>query len=58
LEEKNATDPAWLYSRSLVIDSNFKAEHLFLANLTNKVALTDGLGFMVLQQPPSGQPGK
>ncbi|KAG2072493.1 hypothetical protein BDR04DRAFT_941495, partial [Suillus decipiens] len=41
LAEKNAADPAWLYSRSLVMDGNFKAEHLFLANPT------DGLGFMV-----------
>ncbi|KAG2065474.1 hypothetical protein BDR04DRAFT_1130384 [Suillus decipiens] len=47
LAEKNATDLAWLYSISLVMDGNFKAEHLFLANPTDKVALTDGLGFMV-----------
>ncbi|KAG1887203.1 hypothetical protein F4604DRAFT_1917014 [Suillus subluteus] len=40
-------DPAWLYSRSLVMDGNFKAEHMFPANPTNEVALTDGLGFMV-----------
>ncbi|KAG1783199.1 hypothetical protein EV702DRAFT_948208, partial [Suillus placidus] len=47
LAEKNAADPAWLYSRSLVIDGNFKAEHMFPVNPTDKVALTDGLGFMV-----------
>ncbi|KAG1775259.1 hypothetical protein EV702DRAFT_1047112 [Suillus placidus] len=47
LAEKNAADPAWLYSRSLVMDGNFKAEHMFPANLTDEVALTDGLGFMV-----------
>jgi hypothetical protein len=29
------------------MDGNFKAEHLYLANPTNEVALTDGLGFMV-----------
>ncbi|KAG1854605.1 hypothetical protein F4604DRAFT_1685973 [Suillus subluteus] len=47
LAERNVSDPAWLYSRSLVMDGNFKAEHMFLANPTNEVALTDGLGFMV-----------
>jgi hypothetical protein len=47
LAEKNEADPAWLYSRSLVMDGNFKAEHLFPANPTDEVALTDGLGFMV-----------
>ncbi|KAG2072200.1 hypothetical protein BDR04DRAFT_1127719 [Suillus decipiens] len=46
LAEKNAADPALLYSRSLVMDGNFKAKYLFPANPTNKVALTDGLGFM------------
>ncbi|KAG2358986.1 hypothetical protein BDR07DRAFT_1245322, partial [Suillus spraguei] len=48
----NAADPAWLYLRSLVMDGNFKAKHMFPANPTNKVALTNGfrnngLGFMV-----------
>ncbi|KAG2075575.1 hypothetical protein BDR04DRAFT_1005086 [Suillus decipiens] len=47
LADKNVANPAWLYSRSLVMDGNFKAEHLFLVNPTDKVALTDGLGFMV-----------
>ncbi|KAG2738524.1 hypothetical protein P692DRAFT_201873906 [Suillus brevipes Sb2] len=47
LAEKNEADPAWLYSRSLVMDGNFKAEHLFPVNPTDEVALTDGLGFMV-----------
>ncbi|KAG2070121.1 hypothetical protein BDR04DRAFT_1128629 [Suillus decipiens] len=47
LAEKNAADPAWLYSRSLVMDGNFKAKHLFPANPTDEVALTNGLGFMV-----------
>ncbi|KAG1873904.1 hypothetical protein F4604DRAFT_1925476 [Suillus subluteus] len=41
LAERNVSDPAWLYSRSLVMDGNFKAEHMFPANPT------DGLGFMV-----------
>ncbi|KAG2347668.1 hypothetical protein BDR05DRAFT_876613 [Suillus weaverae] len=47
LAEKNAADPAWLYSRSLVMDGNFKAEHMFPVNPTDEVALTNGLGFMV-----------
>ncbi|KAG1853038.1 hypothetical protein F4604DRAFT_1933492 [Suillus subluteus] len=47
LAERNVSDPAWLYSRSLVMDGNFKAEHIFPANPTDEVALTDGLGFMV-----------
>ncbi|KAG1844901.1 hypothetical protein C8R48DRAFT_678323 [Suillus tomentosus] len=44
---RNGSDPAWLYSRSLVMDGNFKAEHLHPTNPTDEVALTDGLGFMV-----------
>ncbi|KAG1849775.1 hypothetical protein F4604DRAFT_1687361 [Suillus subluteus] len=47
LAERNVSNPAWLYSRSLVMDGNFKAEHMFPANPTDEVALTDGLGFMV-----------
>ncbi|KAG2336366.1 hypothetical protein BDR05DRAFT_978803 [Suillus weaverae] len=47
LAEKNAADPAWLYLRSLVMDGNFKAEHMFPVNPTDEVALTNGLGFMV-----------
>ncbi|KAG2064160.1 hypothetical protein BDR04DRAFT_1036043, partial [Suillus decipiens] len=47
LAEKNVADLAWLYLRSLVMDGNFKAKHLFPVNPTNKVALTNGLGFMV-----------
>ncbi|KAG1718273.1 uncharacterized protein EDB91DRAFT_1090173 [Suillus paluster] len=47
LSDRNGSDPAWLYSRSLVMDGNFKAEHLYPANPTDEVALTDGLGFMV-----------
>ncbi|KAG1844237.1 hypothetical protein F4604DRAFT_1937648 [Suillus subluteus] len=46
LAERNVSNPAWLYLRSLVMDGNFKAEHMFPANPTNEVALTDGLGFM------------
>ncbi|KAG1852098.1 hypothetical protein DFJ58DRAFT_716618 [Suillus subalutaceus] len=39
--------PRWLYSRSLVMDGNFKAEHLHAANLSDEVSLMDGRGFMV-----------
>ncbi|KAG1829901.1 hypothetical protein F4604DRAFT_1695707 [Suillus subluteus] len=38
---------SWLYSRSLVMDSNFKAEHLHSANPSDEVSLMDGRGFMV-----------
>ncbi|KAG2116993.1 uncharacterized protein F5147DRAFT_768380 [Suillus discolor] len=47
LSDRNESDPAWLYSRSLVMDGNFKAEHLYPTNPSDEVALTDGLGFMV-----------
>ncbi|KAG1843425.1 hypothetical protein C8R48DRAFT_559693, partial [Suillus tomentosus] len=47
MSDRNGSDPAWLYSRSLVMDGNFKAEHLHPTNPTDEVALTDGLGFMV-----------
>jgi hypothetical protein len=47
LTEKNADDPAWLFSRSLVMDGNFKAKHMFPVNPSDEVALTNGLGFMV-----------
>ncbi|KAG2098276.1 uncharacterized protein F5147DRAFT_656156 [Suillus discolor] len=46
LSERNESDPVWLYSRSLVMDGNFKAEYLYPTNLSDEVALTDGLGFM------------
>ncbi|KAG1722601.1 uncharacterized protein EDB91DRAFT_1255997 [Suillus paluster] len=35
------------YTRSYVMDGNFKAEHLHPKNLEDEVWLTDGLGFMV-----------
>ncbi|KAG1859084.1 hypothetical protein C8R48DRAFT_748627 [Suillus tomentosus] len=47
MSDRNGSNPAWLYSRSLVMDGNFKAEHLRPTNPTDEVALTDGLGFMV-----------
>ncbi|KAG1751888.1 hypothetical protein EDB19DRAFT_1628301 [Suillus lakei] len=39
--------PSWLYSRSLVMDGNFKAEHLYAANPMDEVSLMDGCAFMV-----------
>ncbi|KAG1782095.1 hypothetical protein EV702DRAFT_1041810 [Suillus placidus] len=40
-------NPSWLYARSLVMDGNFKAEHLYAANPTDEVSLMDGRAFMV-----------
>ncbi|KAG2112253.1 uncharacterized protein F5147DRAFT_744554 [Suillus discolor] len=37
----------WKYTRSFVMDGNFKAEHLHPIKLFNEVWLSDGLGFMV-----------
>ncbi|KAG1805128.1 hypothetical protein EV424DRAFT_1474414 [Suillus variegatus] len=39
--------PSWLYTRSLVMDGNFKAEHLHAVNPGDKATLMDGRGFMV-----------
>ncbi|KAG1880691.1 hypothetical protein C8R48DRAFT_744866 [Suillus tomentosus] len=39
--------PSWLYTRSLVMDRNFKAKHLHATNPTNKGSLMDSRGFMV-----------
>ncbi|KAG2102537.1 uncharacterized protein F5147DRAFT_580924, partial [Suillus discolor] len=39
--------PSWLYTRSLVTDGNFKAEHLHATNPADEVSLMDGRGFMV-----------
>ncbi|KAG1901809.1 uncharacterized protein F5891DRAFT_1221428 [Suillus fuscotomentosus] len=40
-------DPSWKYTRSFVMDGNFKAEHLHPIKPFNEVWLSDGLGFMV-----------
>lgn len=45
--ESQLPNPSWLYSRSLVMDGNFKAEHLYAANPTDEVSLMDGRAFMV-----------
>ncbi|KIK39195.1 hypothetical protein CY34DRAFT_25361 [Suillus luteus UH-Slu-Lm8-n1] len=39
--------PSWLMTRYLVMDGNFKAEHMHPVNPSDKVSLMDGLGFMV-----------
>ncbi|KAG1851275.1 hypothetical protein C8R48DRAFT_541078, partial [Suillus tomentosus] len=39
--------PSWLFTRTLVMDGNFKAEHLHLVNPSDEVSLIDGLAFMV-----------
>ncbi|KAG1894778.1 uncharacterized protein F5891DRAFT_984797 [Suillus fuscotomentosus] len=39
--------PSWLFTRTLVMDGNFKAEHLHPVNPSDEVSLIDGLVFMV-----------
>src|SRR5882757_5154301 len=39
--------PSWLMTRYLVMDGNFKAEHLHPVNPSDEVSLMDGLAFMV-----------
>ncbi|KAG1849570.1 hypothetical protein C8R48DRAFT_750224 [Suillus tomentosus] len=39
--------PSWLFTRTLVMDGNFKAEHLHPVNPSDEVSLIDGLAFMV-----------
>jgi hypothetical protein len=41
------TTPSWKYTRSFVMDGNFKAEHLHPIKPDDEVWLADGLGFMV-----------
>ncbi|KAG1730840.1 uncharacterized protein EDB91DRAFT_1039091, partial [Suillus paluster] len=38
---------SWKYTRSFVMDGNFKAEHLHPIKPYDEVWLSDGLGFMV-----------
>ncbi|KAG1722548.1 uncharacterized protein EDB91DRAFT_1088099 [Suillus paluster] len=45
--ESDLEMPSWLYSRSLVMDGNFKPEHMHAANPIDEVPLMDGRGFMV-----------
>ncbi|KAG2033074.1 hypothetical protein BDR03DRAFT_872783, partial [Suillus americanus] len=39
--------PSWLMTRYLVMDGNFKAEHMHPVNPSDGVSFMDGLGFMV-----------
>ncbi|KAG2100190.1 uncharacterized protein F5147DRAFT_747185 [Suillus discolor] len=39
--------PSWLFTRTLVMDGNFKAKHLHPVNPSDEVSLMDGLAFMV-----------
>ncbi|KAG1721902.1 uncharacterized protein EDB91DRAFT_1256307 [Suillus paluster] len=45
--EDDDTMPEWLYSCSLVMNGNFKAEHLHPTHPEDEVWLTDGQSFMV-----------
>ncbi|KAG2345167.1 hypothetical protein BDR05DRAFT_975305 [Suillus weaverae] len=45
--EYNDARPGWLYTRSLVMDGNFKAKHLHPVQPEDEVWLTDGKCFMV-----------
>ncbi|KAG2119461.1 uncharacterized protein F5147DRAFT_647419 [Suillus discolor] len=50
IDANNGSDqetPSWLYTRSLVMDRNFKAEHLHATNPADEVSLMDSRGFMV-----------
>ena len=42
---------SWKYSRALVMDGNFKAEHMLLKNASQELWLMDGKGFMVTSEP-------
>ncbi|KAG1840759.1 hypothetical protein F4604DRAFT_1690673 [Suillus subluteus] len=44
---KDDASPKWLYTRSLVMDGNFKAKHLHPTRPEDEVWLTDGQCFMV-----------
>ncbi|KIJ04362.1 hypothetical protein PAXINDRAFT_60490, partial [Paxillus involutus ATCC 200175] len=49
----DATDDLsnWKYNRTLIMDGNFKAEHLYDRQTDGQVWLMDGLGFMVSRSP-------
>jgi hypothetical protein len=49
--ETNTDDtPSWVFTRYLVMDGNFKAEHLHPVNPSDEVSLMDGLAFMVADE--------
>ncbi|KAL4070615.1 hypothetical protein J3A83DRAFT_4358749 [Scleroderma citrinum] len=41
----------WTFARTLVVDGNFKAEHMYPKDPNNEVQLMDGKGFMVESMP-------
>ncbi|KAG1837265.1 hypothetical protein F4604DRAFT_1692376 [Suillus subluteus] len=47
LDDDDKNSPSWKYTRSFVMDGNFKAEHLHPIKPFDEVWLSDGLGFMV-----------
>lgn len=46
-----ANDTPWVFTRYLVMDGNFKAEHMPQKNPSDEVSLTDGLSFIVTDAP-------
>ncbi|KAG1882030.1 hypothetical protein C8R48DRAFT_767001 [Suillus tomentosus] len=48
--ERDSNHPDWIYARSLVMDGNFKAEHLHPTRPEDEVWLTDGRCFMVTRE--------
>ncbi|KAG2100186.1 uncharacterized protein F5147DRAFT_582246, partial [Suillus discolor] len=54
--DRNPHDPSWLYARSLVMDGNFKAEHLYPTHPEDEVWLTDGQCFMVSKDQYKAHP--
>lgn len=48
--ERDGNHPDWIYARSLVMDGNFKAEHLHPTHPEDEVWLTDGRCCMVTRQ--------
>ncbi|KAG1873170.1 hypothetical protein F4604DRAFT_1881000 [Suillus subluteus] len=47
LDDDDKNSSSWKYTRSFVMDGNFKAEHLHPIKPFDEVWLSDGLGFMV-----------
>ena len=41
---------SWKYSRAIVMDGNFKVEHMLLKNASQELWLMDGKGFMVTSE--------
>ncbi|PIL26690.1 hypothetical protein GSI_11217 [Ganoderma sinense ZZ0214-1] len=50
-QEWQTDDHQWKYTRSVVLDSNFSAQHRKMRNPEDDVPLADGHGFMVTDAP-------